>query len=356
MKKICFFGIYSPDYSRNLTMKKAFLENGFQIIECQVSPREHATIGKYILLAKKAWHLRKENLSYIYVAFPGQSVVWLAKLIFKQKVLFDAFLSLYDSNVCDRKIYSKWHPRAFYDWVLDWSSCFLADVVILDTEEHKKYFIDHYFVPANKLIRVLVGAVEDVFYKREDEFSNKSSFLVHFHGTFIPLQGIEYIIDAAKILESESVTFQIVGKGQEFDRIRNKIEKLNLKNINLIGKVPLELLPKYIVSSDICLGIFGNTEKSKRVIPNKIYEYVAMGKTVITAETPAIKEVFVDGYNMLFCKSSSGVAIAEAIKYLKSNPEIIQKLGNSALSFFDLNLRAKKLGEELVYQLKHKNN
>lgn len=356
MKKVCFFGIYNPDYSRNLIMKKVFLENGFQIIECQANPREHTTLGKYMLLIKKAWHLRKDNFSYIYVAFPGQSVVWLAKLMFRQKVLFDAFLSLYDSNVCDRKIYSKWHPRAFYDWFLDWSSCLLADVVILDTNEHKKYFIEHYFIPADKLIRVFVGAVEDIFYRRNEESARGDYFLVHFHGTFIPLQGIEYIIDAAKILENESVIFQIVGKGQEFGHIKNKIEKLKLKNINLIDKVPLDLLPKYIGQSNVCLGIFGNTEKSKRVIPNKIYEYVAMGKAVITADTPAVKEIFVDHYSMLFCKPSSGVAIAEAIKYLKSNPEIIQKLGNAAQSFFGLNLRAKKLGEDLIYQLEFRNN
>jgi len=355
MKKICFFGIYNPNYSRNLTMKKVFLENDFQVVECHVNPREYTTVGKYVLLIKKAWHLRKENLSYIYVAFPGQSVVWLAKLIFRQKILFDAFLSLYDSDVCDRKLYTKWHPKAFYDWFLDWSSCFLADVVILDTDEHKKYFREHYFVPADKLIRVLVSAVEDVFYKRNDGFAKRDYFLVHFHGTFIPLQGVEHIIDAAKILEAESVIFQIIGRGQEFSRIKNKIEKLNLKNINLIDKVPLGLLPKYIGQSDICLGIFGNTEKSKRVIPNKIYEYVAMGKVAITAETPAVKEVFVDGDNILFCKSSSGIAIAEAIKYLKSNPQIIQKIGNSALAFFELNLRAKKLGEDLIYQLQYKN-
>ena len=68
--------------------------------------------------------------------------------------------------------------------------------------------------------------------------------------------------------------------------------ELHLRNVTFLPFVPLPQLPSLIHSADLCLGIFGTSEKARRVIPHKVLDAIACGVPVITADTPAIRERF----------------------------------------------------------------
>jgi glycosyltransferase involved in cell wall biosynthesis len=48
----------------------------------------------------------------------------------------------------------------------------------------------------------------------------------------------------------------------------------------------------YIHAADMCLGIFGESGKAGRVIPNKAYQVLSCGKPLITRDSEAIRELF----------------------------------------------------------------
>ena len=50
-------------------------------------------------------------------------------------------------------------------------------------------------------------------------------------------------------------------------------------------------LVSWISRADLCLGIFGTSEKAASVIPNKVYQVVAAGRPVVTRDSPAIREL-----------------------------------------------------------------
>ncbi len=347
MKKVCFFGIYNPGYSRNRVLKSAFEKNGFEVAEVFVDPRQNPGFKKYTSLFKLYQSIKNEKFEHILVCYPGHSIVWLARILFGKRIVFDAFLSLYDANVNDRKLYSIYHPKAWYDWFLDWSSNHLANRILIDTYEHGKYLSRTFYIPRKKIIRVPVSTDETVFYPHE-RHSSKNPCTIHFHGTYIPLQGVRYILDAARILENEGVIFKLVGQGQEYVSMTAYARNLGLKNVEFIDKVSLDQLPFFIAEADICLGIFGITEKAMRVIPNKVYECAAMGKPVITADSPAVREVFTSELNVILCSPGDGKSIAEAILKLKSNPQKMDRIGNEARKLFEIELSPKKLGERLL--------
>lgn len=313
MKTIVFFGIYDPGYSRNRILTQGFKANGWEVLECRADARS-GFLRKYIELYRQYKLIKAKKIDLVLVAFPGQTVALMAKVLFKKKkIVFDMFLSLYDSNVYDRKIYGKYSPKALKDWLLDWHSCLLSDVVLLDTNEHIKYVSKQFHISDKKMIRVPIGADTTVFHPIAP-IAQSSVFTCHFHGMFIPLQGIEYILGAAKILLSEPIRFVIVGSGQEHAKALKTISGDGLTNVTMVGKVPFEKIPEYIAASDVCLGIFGSTDKAMRVIPNKVYEYIAMNKPVITADTKAIREFFVDGVDMMLCTSASAESLAQTIR------------------------------------------
>jgi len=330
--KVCFFGIYNPNYSRNRVLIRGLKENGVEIIECNTKLKG---IKKYLDLIKKHWSIRNKY-DIMMVGFPGQQSMILARFLTRKKIIFDAFTSLYDSLVLDRKIVERKSWKAKYYWFLDWLSCRLANKILLDTNEHIKYFVKTFKIPKEKFIRVFVGADHSsVAINNIDNIKEDKKFIVCFYGSYIPLQGVEYIIEASKILKNKDkdIQFNIIGS-----KIKKKFEDDNLQNVNFIDNLNYSDLLFYIKSADVSLGIFGNTEKAQRVIPNKIYDAIAVGSAVITADTPAIRELFTNRENIFLCRISNPSDLVEKIIEIKHDRKLRVKIANNAYRLFQTKL------------------
>ncbi|MFQ6056419.1 MAG: glycosyltransferase, partial [Methanosarcinales archaeon] len=282
--KICYFGSYNRDYPRNKILINGLRKNNVNVTECNFDFPHIITI--------------KDSLSHEYdgiiVGFPGQKTVPFARLISKLKgvnLVFDAFLSVYNTYVFDRKDVKQNSLKGRYYYSLDKISCKLADVVLLDTYQHIKYFLKTFNISQNKFRRIFIGAEDNIFYPRKYK-KDGDKFVVEFHGKFIPLQGTNYIIKAAKLLEKDKeIIFNLIGNGKTYEKTFRLAQKLKLKNVNFLGWIVYEKLPFFIANADVGLGIFGNTEKAKMVVPNKAYEILAMKKALITGDSPASREV-----------------------------------------------------------------
>lgn len=347
--RVLYFGTYNPNYSRNRVLIKGLRLNNIEVTECRT---DSGGIKKFIDLYRKHKKLRGEYDAMV-IGFLGQQIVPFARLISRKPIIFDAFVSLYDSNVFDRKTVRNSSIGALYYRVLDWMSMRLADIVLFDTNEHIKYVSKEFNIPENKFKRIFVGTDDEIFYLSEN--STNQVFTVFFHGHFIPLQGIDRIIEAAKLLDKEEIKFKILGKGQTYLEIRKLADKLGINNIDFIDNVSYEELPKYINKSDVCLGIFGGTPKAQRVIPNKVYEYAAMAKPIITMDTPAVRELF-DSEDMILIDNNSRI-LANSILKLKKDKQRRRELGlkayNKFKSFATVSILGKQLLEIINSQIKN---
>ena len=254
------------------------------------------------------------------MTFPGHYIMplaWVLTRFPRRKLLFDAFISLYDTNVCDRRRVSRWHPRAWLWYIVDFVSCHLADEVIIDTEEHKKYSVRAFRLHPKKIRVIYLTSRPDLFFpkNRNSQLATRNSFNVLFYGSYIPLHGIEYILYATAILQDTfpRVHFTLIGSGQEQHTMFALAKKLHLRHVTFLPPVPLHELPSRIHTADLCLGIFGTSGKVKRVIPHKVLDAVACGIPVITADTPAMRERFCDHRLVTLCRQGDPHSIAEAI-------------------------------------------
>lgn len=342
--KILYFGVYNPAYSRNRVLIKALELNGVVVEHCRV---KLGRLGALKLLCK--YLKNRYNYDVMLVGFPGQEVMFLAKILSLRKpIIFDAFTSHYGGYILDRRYYSRNSLRAKYYRFLDKYSCKLADLVLLDTQAHIDFFIQEYNLPRSKFYRSFVGTDSEVFYPREK--SHKEGFLVHFHGKFQPLQGTRYIAEAAKILESDGIKFQIIGRGQDYNEARRLADVSS--NITWIDSVTYDRLPEIMSRADLCLGIFGDTPKTELVIPNKIFEAIAIRKPVLTSDTPAIREAFSKNQNIFLCQRASSNELVRAIRELKQNPDLLSKVGQVGYDLFQNRFQEKVIGEKLVEQIK----
>ncbi len=337
--RVLFFGIYDPNYSRNRVLIKGLAMSGAEVIPC--NDRSWGPL-KYLALIIKHFRLR-HSYDVMLVAFPGQSVMLLAWILTRKPIIFDAFTSHYEGYVLDRKtvppngIHARW-----YRW-LDRTSCRLADICLTDTATHAEWFAEEFRLPRKKFHPIFVGTDSDMFRPVPEP---SEEFTVHFHGHYIPLQGTEYIIRAAVLLRDHGVRFNLIGMGQTYRADRILAKQLNADNITFIPNVPYSDLARWMGRAHICLGIFGDTAKTTRVIPNKAYEAMAMAKPLVTADTSAIRELL-DERSAILIPPQNPQALADAILRLRQDPELRHRLGQAGRAVLLANATPAILGKRV---------
>ena len=244
-------------------------------------------------------------------------VIWPFAKLRGAKLCGDLFLSLYDTAVVDRKILKESSLFARLLYQLERQMLRLTDFVLTDTETQKAYLCHLYAIDPKKVHIVWVGA-EDGFSKRPPHIRSSSLNVstVLFYGQFIPLHGLTNLVKAIRHIEAsgrKDILFHIVGHGQQAAEIDHLIETMGLESIRRTAWVDYEELPALIASADVCLGIFPAEGKGCRVIPNKLFQMMAIGRPIVTADTAGIREILKPGPGIRLTATGDPEDIAKKI-------------------------------------------
>lgn len=346
--KILFISGRESAYTRNAVILKGLKNNGIEIIECTDGSKSY--LSRYLKNMLKFLRNSNKNFDLIFVGFFGQPLVPIIKIFSNKPILFDAFLSAYDTMCFDRKKFSsKSMAGKFFYW-LDQHSCELADKVFLDSDAHINYFVNTFGLNPDKFKRLFVGADDSIFFPMLESECFTGKFNVFYYGSYLPLQGIDYIIKAAKKLEShEDIQFRVVGNGMEYNKILKLAQELNVKNVEFINWVPYENLPLEIAKADVCIGgHFSNIDKSKRVIAGKTFQFISMKKPVIVGDNPANRELFENRKNALLVEHTNSDALAEAILELKENASLRSHIAKEGYRTFIDRCTPSVIGKEVL--------
>lgn len=353
--RLLYAGTYKPDYARNRMLLKGLKHHGIAVETVNIRQPRWA---KYLRLWRE---IRRQAGSHdvILIGFPGHVVVplvWLAARRAKTPIIFDAFTSLFDAMTSARRQVRPRSPRGACYYGLDWLACRLADVTLLDTAAHAEYLARLVGLPRKKFAVVYAGSDLpdfDISKYRNFEISKPDdNFLVHFHGHYSPFQGVDVIVRAAKLLEDEPVRFRLVGRGQEYPAVARIAQELKVKNVTFAPDVDPAALSGYITQSDLCLGVFG-AGKPRPVIPNKIYEALALGKPVLTARLPAMDELFTPNVHVAYCRPNDPEDLATQIRRLQNDAAWRQRLAAAGHQLYRERLTPGSIGKDLVAIIQH---
>jgi glycosyltransferase involved in cell wall biosynthesis len=334
--RVAWFGTYSTGegYPRNRVLIEGLRRNGVTVEEVNACFWRGAAdkiagmtgvrggLGTAFRYAR-AW-LRLVRLfarcgphDVVVVGYTGQVDVFLARFLWAgsgRPVVLDAFLSLHDTLVRDRRLVREGSVAARLLRFLDRTSCRAADLVLLDTAAHADWFARFTGLPRERFFAVPVGEDDRVF-PSAPLAPRGGPLRVLWFGTFVPLQGVGTILDAAERLAADPVRLRLVGRGQELPERRARAEVLPNVDLHADWMAPAELHNE-IVRADVVLGIFGTGGKARRVVPCKVWDALAVGRPVITSDTPAAREVLADGESALLVPSGDPEALAAAVRRL----------------------------------------
>lgn len=141
---------------------------------------------------------------------------------------------------------------------------------------------------------------------------------VGFTGHIYPGRGADLLFELAKRLPR--VRFLWVGGTPELVELwRGRLHEAALTNVAMTGFVPHERIPLYQAAADVLLMPYSRSIEASSgqdiaevINPMKMFEYMAAGRAIISADLPSIREVLNEG-NAVLCEArEAGVEAWEA--------------------------------------------
>lgn len=326
------FGSYDTHRPRLRILRRGLALAGDIVTECHVGvwgnleDRSHIrTPAGYVPPALR-WCAALPRLIRAYRALPSHDVVLvpylghadavLAKHLTRRRnvpVVYDPYVSLFETVIGDRQIARPRSVTGRAVRMLDGKAFRAADAILVDTASHGCLMAEQLDLPMRRRFVVPVGAESEIFTRRTLPPPGRVRRVL-FYGSMIPLHGIETIIRATMVLGAGRARFTLIGTGQEHAKARALAHELHAdRTIDWVDRVSYERLPAEIEQADICLGIFGTSLKARSVVPNKVFQALACGRPVITADTPAMREWFTDGVDCCLVPPGDPVELAGAI-------------------------------------------
>lgn len=354
LNKILYMGCYREPFHRVTVPLSGLRKNKIKLYEYNVN--SHNLLKNLRSFLKNFKKLKNYNADLILLHSEAFIQFILAKLLSFVKgvpLVHDIYISKLQTIYDDREQFEKRRiPKILLRIILftmDLIECTFSDQLLLDTNAHIKFFHDKYKTPIKKFRRLYVGAMDDIFYPRKRIREKDYKYIVGFIGTFIPLQGVEYIIQAAKILEkNKEIVFYLIGNGQTFNKCKELADNLKLKNVIFYGLIPMENVSQMISTFDIKLCIFGNTYKAQQVIPTKAFDGMAMKKPMISMDSPGIRELFTNNEDIVLCERANPESLAEAILKLKNDKNLREKIGENAYKLYQKFCSPDAVGKKLI--------
>ena len=351
-RKLCVFGCYEDSelYSRNRALIDAMADSFTEIDEIRPASRSgrrgnHGRLSSIWRLPRTvyevirdSWSLARErhrllDADLIFVPYPAYLDNFLLRLLTPRRhrcpVVVDAFLCLHDTLVNDRRMVSGSGILSRIISAIERKTLAGADRVFIDTNQQKNLLVHRYNLEQERVVVTPVGIDESV-WRRLPARALEGEFSVFFWGTFIPLHGVDTIVEAAAKLQEThpKIRFTIVGDGQTAPAVEAQIEHLSVANITWERRLaPATELLARLKLSHCALGVFGSSEKAGNVIPYKVHQIMACNKVLISRQGPAMAQYFETdpGSGVFLVPPANAAALADSIAQVYEAYEDIRK-------------------------------
>lgn len=175
------------------------------------------------------------------------------------------------------------------------------------------------------------------------EWNVNNIFTIQYSGNFGRLHEIITLLEVARILKGESFHFLFVGGGAKRTQICSYIHYYGLTNVTLHPYQSRSRLPYSLGACDVsAIGLIPGSEDT--VAPSKFYGIISSGKPVLllARHTSDIAKLIKDNECGIVFDPGDPVGVADSLRHLRANPEILQQLSINAKRTYTLHFGFEK--------------
>jgi glycosyltransferase involved in cell wall biosynthesis len=308
-------------------------------------------MSRWGTLARGARQARRGGpVGAVIVGYLGHFDVLLARLLFPRgRIVLDMMIFAADT-ARDRGVTGGLRLRLLDG--IDRAAVRCADLVMVDTEEHVELLRPR---ARGKAVVVPVGAPGAWFAAGAaaaaappPDGAPVPALRVAFFGLYTPLQGAPAIGSALGALaDRDDIEVTMIGAGQDLAATRAAAARN--QNVRWLDWVESADMPALVAAHDVCLGIFGQTPKARRVVPNKVYQGAAAGCALVTSTTAPQRRALGDA--AVFVPPGDGAQLAAVLSALAADRERVRNLQARARAVADARFAPSAIVEPLLPRL-----
>ena len=147
-----------------------------------------------------------------------------------------------------------------------------------------------------------------------------------FVGRLEKRKGLRYLLEAYGKLKWDlpNIRLIVVGPGNPDKESYRVISSHNLQDVDFVGRVSYEDLPRYYASADIFCSPATGAESFGIVL----LEAMSAGKPVVASDIEGFRGIITDGEQGLLVQKKDSDALANALGALARDPELRRRLGS----------------------------
>ncbi len=344
--RVCYFGTYRAGYTRNQIVLKGLQAQADVLVYVCHAPLWHG-IADRVAQASGGWrrpafwrrvagayrqliaaHRRTPEYDVMLIGYPGQFDAYLGRRLAharRRPVALDILMSLH-LVAEERGLTADHRATGSLIFQLERGGLRQPDLLIAENPEYGSYIAAKYRLPPERFRYVPHGADETVFHPRPLRPPD-DQFRVTYHGGYLPSHGMDTIIGAAALLRDELNTqFHLYGNGPEKERIVQRATAEALPNVTFHGFVGQDELLDSLAQAHVCLGVFGTTRQAQFTVQNKVWEGLAMGRPVVSGDSPTIRAALADRQEVYLIPRDDPAALAAALRALRDNPTLRESI------------------------------
>ena len=208
-----------------------------------------------------------------------------------------------------------------------------ADHIIFTDVIVQRESIENFKIPRSKTTLVLNVPDESVFnLEPVYQDNDNQDFCITIVSSILQRYGLQTMLQAVPLLTEEipHLKVHIIGDGDFFPHMKKMAHDMGIEGyLNCTGVIPYEQVSKYIAMADICVAPMLDDVGT----PNKVLEYIAMGKPTISTDLPGLKALF-DDNTIVYYHPGDTNELADRILELYQNPEKRNALSTSAKELY----------------------
>ena len=166
-------------------------------------------------------------------------------------------------------------------------------------------------------------------------------FRVLFAGNMGKAQGLDAVLDAAKILAQANphVEFIFLGGGIELDHLKSRVKSEGIGIVSFFPKVSMAEANRYLAAADALLVHLTRDPLFEITIPSKTQAYLAAGRPIIMGVSGDAADLVTRSGGGVLALSENAESIAQSIELLVSMPDDqLKRMSEKNRDFYSANL------------------
>jgi len=186
----------------------------------------------------------------------------------------------------------------------------------------------------DKTIIMIPNSCDSHLVKNEILKKKKNNFIAAFTGAHGLANGLEYLLDVAKILknsEQDEIIIQFIGDGMVKEKLKSEARDNDLRNCQFLDPMPKKQLFVHLKKNvDAGLMVLKNVpEFYNGTSPNKFFDYLSLGLPVINNYPGWVSEIIEKNNCGLVVSPNEPESFVASLIKLKTNPNLVKEMSKN---------------------------